>query len=90
MKKFAILIIVCCCIILYVSVAQLVFKRGDIIIEQQEQLHHQEMLIQLYEAKMDYFEELHNIDLDDTPNEFIAYLAVRYPEVYIYFREELK
>ena len=43
-----------------------------------------EMQSLYYELKMDYYEERYNIDLDDTPNDFILYLYENYPELHEY------
>ena len=47
-----------------------------------------EMQSLYYELKMDYYEERYNIDLDDTPEDFIRYLYENYPELYEYLMEE--
>ena len=50
----------------------------------EEQIAMQELY---YEVKLDYFEERYNIDLDDTPANFILYLYENYPELYEYLME---
>ena len=50
----------------------------------EEQVAMQELY---YEVKLDYFEERYNIDLDETPNDFILYLYENYPELYEYLME---
>lgn len=43
-----------------------------------------------YEAKLDWFEEQYNIDLDDVPNDFILWLIEEHPEVYAYWSERVE
>ncbi|NCC55425.1 MAG: hypothetical protein EOM11_08105 [Erysipelotrichia bacterium] len=43
-----------------------------------------EMQSLYYELKMDYYEELHGVDLDDTPEDFEKFLYDNYPELYDY------
>jgi hypothetical protein len=73
------LLVVWIIVLTYIFVA-----RGEAY--KKERLHN-EMIVAYYEAKLDWYEMEYNIDLDDTPNGFIEYLAVNYPEVYIYFKE---
>lgn len=49
--------------------------------------HELDMTVALYEAKLDWYEEQHNIDLDDVPNDFILWLIEEHPEVYAYWLE---
>ncbi len=46
-----------------------------------------EYWIEYYEAKLDWYEEHYNEDLDDTPNEFIEWLKEEYPETYEYLKD---
>ena len=59
----------------------IIFEHGDRIRELEEQIAMQELY---YEVKLDYFEERYNIDLDNTPNDFILCLYENYPELHEY------
>lgn len=52
--------------------------------------HELDMTVALYEAKLDWYEEQHNIDLDDVPNDFILWLIEEHPEVYAYWLERVE
>lgn len=55
--------------------------------EVDELIQYGEMTKLYYEAKLDWYEEQHNIDLDDVPNDFILWLIEEHPEVYAYWLE---
>ena len=44
--------------------------------------------IEYYEAKLDWYEEHYNVDLDDTPNEFIEWFKEEYLETYEFLKEK--
>ena len=55
---------------------------------QQEDIATQEeldMTVALYEAKLDWYELQYNIDLDDSPEQFEAWLLEEYPDLFEYF-----
>lgn len=54
-----------------------------------ELIQYGEMIELYYEAKLDWFEEQHNIDFDDVPNDFILWLIEEHPEVYAYWLERV-
>ncbi len=58
------------------------------LIEQEKEYY--EMMVLYLEAKADYYETVHNIDLDDTDDGFILYMIKEHPDVYIYFMERKK
>ena len=44
--------------------------------------------IEYYEAKLDWYEQEYNIDLDENPNEFIEWFKEKYPETYEFLKEK--
>ena len=62
-----------------------IMDRGDKIEDLQKQVEMQELY---YELKLDYYEELHGVDLDDTPEDFEKFLYDNYRELYDYLVEE--
>lgn len=46
-----------------------------------------DMLVEYYEAKLDYLELTHGIDFDETSEEFLVYLELEHKAVYDYFKE---
>jgi len=53
----------------------------------QQEIEYHEMMTLYLEAKADYYETIHNIDLDDTDDGFILYMIREHPDVYVYFME---
>lgn len=52
-----------------------------------EQVEMQELY---YELKLDYYEELYGVDLDDTPEDFVKFIYDNYRELYDYLVEKRK
>jgi len=46
-----------------------------------------EYWIEYYEAKLDWYEEHYNVDLDDTPNEFTEWFMQEHQEAYEYLKD---
>ena len=71
-------------IILTLALSLVIVLRENELEKLNKQVEMQELY---YEVKLDYYEERYNIDLDDTPEDFVQYIYDNYRELYDYLVE---
>lgn len=74
-------------IILTLALSLIIVSRENELEKLNEQVEMQELY---YELKLNYYEELYGVDLDDTPEDFVKFIYDNYRELYDYLMEEMK